>query len=282
MNAKSENVDFSRISLTGHYTGYIWQKNNMNEVEMSTGPGWLLYQIARPVNFIAAKATGGSNLETFLLDRHHKIDEIAAREIEAGRVSQVIEIASGLSPRGQSFMRRFEKSHGLVYVESDLPAQIETKKNLLLERGAIIAPGHHFLAIDAFATPESDLSLERSTRGILDPDKSTLIITEGLLGYFPRAMVISLWQRLSQFLGHFPRGFYLTDLHLEEEQSKAWLAKILRFGIETAARGRVYFNFKTAADATSALEAAGFHDSEFQHPSEVIRIVLSQTGRPNT
>jgi len=281
MNAKAETVDFSRISLTGHYTGYVWQKNKMNEVEMSTGQGWLLYQIARPVNFIAAKATGGANLETFLLDRHRKIDEIAAREIESGRVSQVIELAAGLSPRGQSFMRRYEKSHDLVYIESDLPGQIETKRGLLLERGAMIAPKHHFLAIDAFAPADSDMSLERATQGILDPRQGTLVISEGLLGYFPRPMVITLWQRIARFLEKFPRGEYLTDLHLEEEQSKAWLAKLLRFGIETAARGRVYFNFATTTDTTLALEAAGFHNAEFHHPNDVIRIILTQAGRPN-
>lgn len=281
MSAKSDTLDSSRISLTGHYTGYVWQKNNMNEVEMSTGPGWLLYQIARPVNFIAAKATGGANLETFLLDRHRKIDEIAAREIESGHVSQIVELASGLSPRGQAFMRRYEKSHGLVYIESDLAGQIQTKKNLLLERGAMIAPRHHFLTIDVFASADSELSLERATQGLLDPSKGTLVISEGLLGYFPRAMVITLWQRIARFLAQFPQGEYLTDLHLEEEQSKAWLAKLLRLGIETAARGRVYFNFATAADASLSMEASGFHEFEFHHPNEVIRIILAHSGRPN-
>src|SRR4051794_20707804 len=119
--------DSSRISVTAHYTSYVWKKNKLSEVDLSTSKGWFLYQLGRPFNFLAGK----SNLESFLVQRHSMIDALLSSEIEAGRVGQVVELASGLSSRGIKFSKRYGKSHNLIYVESDLPNQIQTKKEKL-------------------------------------------------------------------------------------------------------------------------------------------------------
>src|SRR6476646_6893471 len=89
------------ISPTAHYTGYTWFANGLSHPAFATKEGRVFYETLRPAN-------------------------AAARAIASGRVSQVVEIAAGLSPRGW----RFAKEHGaaLTYVEADLPHMAERKR----------------------------------------------------------------------------------------------------------------------------------------------------------
>src|SRR5947208_3363595 len=114
------------ISPTAHYTGYVWFAHGQSHEAFATRTGRLMYQALRAPN-AAARAVGLATLEGMLLARHALIDLRLTQAIEAGEVSQVIEIASGLSPRGWRFTQKFPE---LTYLEADLPAMVSHKRSL--------------------------------------------------------------------------------------------------------------------------------------------------------
>jgi O-methyltransferase involved in polyketide biosynthesis len=123
------------ISPTAHYTGYVWARNGLSHPELASTEGRLLYESLR-APMIASRLLGGPTLEDYLLARHGAIDALLEVAIEEGGVTQVIELAAGLSPRGWRFSRRYGAS--LTYIEADLPAMAE-RKRAALEQWALWA-----------------------------------------------------------------------------------------------------------------------------------------------
>src|SRR6185437_11633020 len=160
------------ISPTAHYTGYTWFANGLSHPAFATKEGRVFYETLRPAN-AASRALGGPTLEGMLLARHRVIDHLLSRAIADGRVSQVVEIAAGLSPRGW----RFAQQHGdaLTYVEADLPHMALRKRAILAEAGDA-SPHHRVVDIDALADagPRSLAAIAES----LDPARGVAIITE--------------------------------------------------------------------------------------------------------
>lgn len=119
-----------RIGPTAHYTGYVWARNGLSHPELSTTEGRVLFESLQPV-MLASRGLGSATLEAYLLARHRAIDARLEQAIDAGAVTQVIEVAAGLSPRGWRFVNRYEH---LVYVEADLP-DMAARKRAALEGG---------------------------------------------------------------------------------------------------------------------------------------------------
>jgi O-methyltransferase involved in polyketide biosynthesis len=239
----------ARISPTAHYTSYVWYANDLSHQALTSRLGHVLYRTLQPVNRAYLHLSRNPNLEQVLLARHRAIDELLAREIEDGRVGQVIEIAAGLSPRGYRFAQRYPD---VLYLEGDLPDMAAHKRRALTEAG-LLGPNHDVLVLDALA--EGGLEGLAATR--LDPTKGTAIITEGLLGYFDRATVEGLWRRFARVLGRFPHGVHHADLFVGggvESVSVRAFARLL----SVAVRGRVHMHFASVEDAEAALRGAGF------------------------
>ena len=200
------------------------------------------------------------DLDALLLARHHAIDTLLERAIDAGEVSQVVEIAAGLSPRGWRFASRYGSD--LTYVETDLPGMTRRKEDLLARAG-LMGPGHRVRVLDAFASTGPN-SLD-ALADELDPDQGTAVITEGLVNYFPMSNVVTLWNSVGSTLHRFPRGLYLTDLHLD--QAPGAVTATAKFLIQAFVRGNVYLHFDGEQDAIAALREAGFDDAELLLPS---------------
>jgi O-methyltransferase involved in polyketide biosynthesis len=73
-------------------------------------------------------------LEGLLIARHRIIDSTLDDLIQGG-VSQVIEAACGMSPRGWRFSERYGER--LTYVEADLPAMARRKRDALARMGSL-------------------------------------------------------------------------------------------------------------------------------------------------
>jgi O-methyltransferase involved in polyketide biosynthesis len=254
------------ISPTAHYTGYVWFANGFSHPAFATGTGRLMYQALRGPN-LAAKALRLPTLDGMLLARHRLIDLRLQQAIDAGDVSQVIEVACGLSPRGWRFRQKY--GDAITYVEADLPGMLANKRDILARLGGETA--HHRTAqIDALADsgPHSIAALCDE----LDATRGTAIITEGLVNYFDRDTDIGIWRRFAAALARFPRGIYFSDLILAEGQKTLFEAGLKRL-LGLLVRGRVHVDFATAEDAERALESAGFEavildprDFEFELP----------------
>ncbi len=93
------------ISPTAHYTGHVWTRNALSHSALGTLEGWALFGALEPAMRLN-RAFGGATLESQLLARHRALDCLLERAIEEGGVSQVIEVACGMSPRGWRFADR--------------------------------------------------------------------------------------------------------------------------------------------------------------------------------
>lgn len=250
------------ISPTAHYTGYVWARHGLGPQALATRTGALLFNALRPAMAASARR-GGPTLEGLLLGRHRAIDALLTEAIESGRVGQVIEIAAGLSPRGLRFATAY--AGRLAYVEADLPAMAQQKRDALAALGTPPPSGHRVADIDALAA-DGPLSLG-ALLDTLDPSVGTAVITEGLLNYLPAEAVIDLWSRLATGLHRFPAGLYLSDLHLAGENRSPLLAGFSAV-LGAFVRGRIHFHFADAAVATEALRAAGFTTAALHRPDD--------------
>ncbi len=238
------------ISPTAHYTGYVWYAHGHSHEAFATRRGRLMYQALRAPN-AAAHAMGLPTLEGMLLARHRLIDLRLAQAIEAGEISQVVEVAAGLSPRGWRFRTRF--GDALTYVEADLPGMIAHKRRILAQLGGETAH-HRTVEVDALA--EDGLTSIAAVCASLDGTRGTAIITEGLLNYFSRDHVLGMWRRFGLALARFPRGLYLSDLNLREDNVGPFEATFTWL-LGAFVRGRVHVDFTSAEDVERALDSCG-------------------------
>lgn len=238
------------ISPTAHYTGYVWYAHGQSHDAFATRTGRLMYHALRSPNVIAQRV-GLPSLEGMLLARHRLIDLRLEQAIEAGEIQQVIEVAAGLSPRGWRFATRYAER--LTYVEADLPGMIAHKRRILAALGGETAH-HRTIEIDALAdTGPTSLAAVCAT---LDPTKGTAILTEGLINYFERDIVLAIWRRFAAALRRFPRSLYLSDLMLRDDNRGA-ISTGFGWLLSAFVRGRVHLPFATAEQAEDALESAG-------------------------
>ena len=239
------------ISPTAHYTGHVWGRAGLSHPELATFEGRLLFGALSPA-MIASRALGGPTFEGLLLARHRIIDELLASAIDSGRVTQVIEIASGMSPRGWRFAERY--GDRLTYVEADLP-DMAARKRRALERMHTLGAHHRVVELDALRD-DGPQSL-REVASTLDPGAGLAIITEGLLTYFSEEDVMGMWRRFASVLTRFRAGLHLADIHLGgDDRSVIDLAS--RAVLATFVRGPVSAHFAGERDAERALLAAGF------------------------
>ncbi len=238
------------ISPTAHYTGYVWYAHGQSHEAFATRTGRVMYRAMRAPGAVA-HVIGWPTLEGMLLARHRLIDLRLTQAIEAGEVSQIVEVGAGLSPRGWRFRNRF--SNRITYVEADLPGMVAHKRRILAELGGETSY-HRTAEINALVDsgPTSIDALCAS----LDPARGTAIITEGLINYFDRETVLGIWRRFGAALQRFPQNLYLSDLILREgnlgpiSTGFSWL-------LSAVVRGKVHVHFDSAVHAEDALLASG-------------------------
>src|SRR5437588_11176483 len=95
----------SPISPTAHYTGHVWARNGLSHPALDTLEGRIMFDSLQPA-MLMGRLLGRGSLESYLLARDRAIDRLLERAIEQHDVSQVIEVAAGLSARGWRFVQR--------------------------------------------------------------------------------------------------------------------------------------------------------------------------------
>lgn len=260
-----------RVSPTAHYTGYVWARTGLSHPAFVTNEGRLLHAALRPLN-AASRLAGGPTLEDFLLARHLLLDHLLTTAIDDGAITQVIEVAAGLSPRGWSFAATY--GDRITYLETDLPAMVERKRRILTKVGS---RGDHHRIVELDALADSGPTSLTELAATLDPAQGTAIITEGLLNYFDRDAVLRMWRRFARTLAGFAQGIYLSDLHVQGD-SNPTLTRAFTLGLSAFVRGQVHLHFTGVEDATSGLLASGFDDAVLHTPADYPQIV---GNRPN-
>ena len=201
-------TDTSNISVSAHYTGYIWCRHGLAPKEFETARGRNTYRFLSPASALI-RAIIGADMETFLVERHKLLDHLLTAAIEKAGVTQVVEIACGMSPRGVSFSQRYA-DRGLVYVEADLPGMAASKTQLLTQNGWISE--RHQVQICNILTPSGPESLGHLLN-TLDPTKKTALFTEGLVNYFDLDTLQTFWTNITRETARFPECRYLTEIY---------------------------------------------------------------------
>jgi O-methyltransferase involved in polyketide biosynthesis len=240
------------ISPTAHYTGYVWARNGLSHPELETIEGRVLFESLRPVMTVNS-VLGRGSLEQYLLGRHRAIDVLLERAIEEHGVTQVVEIAAGLSARGWRFTSRYPD---ITYIEADLPDMVDRKRRALARMDGV-SRRHRIVELDALKA-SGPLSL---TDVVADLDRTSglAVITEGLLGYLPTDRVQGIWRRSAETLSEFRAGHYISDVHLSSLQTIE--VRAFRILLSAFVRGRVYLHFRDPDEVAGALRDAGFREA---------------------
>jgi O-methyltransferase involved in polyketide biosynthesis len=259
------------ISLTAHYTSEVWLRNGLSHPGLATRQGSAMFEALRPVMRIS-HALDSPTLESYLLARHRAIDAALERAIEQCAVTQVVEVAAGLSPRGWRFVTRY--GDRLAYLEGDLPAMAARKRRALDQIGSL---GERHRVLDLDALRDDGPASIPSLAGQLDPGRGTAIITEGLLPYLSTDALRGLWRRFARALAGFPTGVYISDLHLRSAEDVT--VRAFRVALSAFVRSRVYVHFDDAAEAEAELRASGFRSASVLPAWRIAGAVADTAGR---
>lgn len=264
----------ARISPTAYYTGHVWVRNGLAPPAFHTRRGQALFAAVEPLARMASRWNGGVRPESMLLQRHGLIDHLLRRFIEEDGCRTVLELGCGLSARGWRFERAF--GDRVLYIEADLPAMAARKRSILERHAGARPDRHRVVPVDMLETA-GDLSLE-SAVGPLLSGSPVAVVTEGLVNYFPKEVLVSVWRRLMR-LAAPAGGRYVSDLHLRslvppDVSARAWIRMI---GLFT--RGNTYLDFLDPADTEDTLRRAGFEDVVLHDPHDhAVSLGLPRTG----
>ncbi|WP_137820114.1 class I SAM-dependent methyltransferase [Pseudomonas sp. 2FG] len=255
-------ADSAHISPSAHYTGYVWYRHQLAEPAFATPFGRWVHALLRPITW-GARVGFGLDIENFLLQRHLLIDARLTAAIEQGGVRQVVEIACGLSPRGQRFCQRYPE---LRYLEADLPA-MAARKRLLLHGQGWLSGRHRVQSVNILAEQGAQ-SLAALFAG-LDHNEPVLVITEGLVNYFERPLIEGFWTRLAEQLKQFPQASYLTELYPDLREHPRY--RQLRWGVGLVGRltrGNYPLHYRNAEEIVAAFSGCGFRATQVLDPGE--------------
>lgn len=251
----------AHISPSAHYTGYVWYRHRLADPAFVTPFGRFVHKLLWPVTW-GARAGFGLDIEAFLLQRHLQIDAQLTEAIERRGVRQVVEIACGLSPRGRRFCSRYPE---LQYLEADLPA-MAARKRLLLHGEGWLDGRHQVRAVDILAE-RGNQSLA-SLLASLDRSQPVVVITEGLVNYFPLELIEGFWSRLATGLSDFPEATYLTELYPDLSEHPRY--RQLRWGVELIGRltrGSYPLHYRDHAEIVTGFQRCGFARVQVLDPS---------------
>lgn len=244
------------ISFTAHYTGYIWFQEGISNAALASNKGRWLAKLVSPLERWAENIIGDS-MRTTLRQRHGLIDRQLDLFLAEHPDAQVLEIATGLSPRGWRYRQKYPN---LVYVEADLPEMAAAKRQALSQ---IETPAPRIEAVDLFGEGFQHLL------DSFDTKKPLVIISEGLVNYFTKDMLNDLWTRLATGLKQFSIGVYLTDLYPEPVTRR--LAKLIWNSskiLKVMSRSAFAFHFVSPTEVITAMKTAGFNQSVVFQPSD--------------
>ncbi len=198
-----------------------------------------LYRIVNPRKY---------SLHHTLLHRHTMINYL----LENAGAEQVVELASGFSPRG-AYISDEKK---LSYYEVDMPDVIALKKSILqrsqsgrgvLNRNNFVLQGGDILHIDI---------------GKRFPAKKTFFITEGLMMYFVREEQLKIWKSIAAHIKKNAGKYVFDYIPLDIEPSRSALGKGLHWFKKTFIGGDKQgycYDERTRFDVRDDLLLAGFN-----------------------
>lgn len=207
--------------------------------------------------------------------------KLTDRIIAQRGLTQVLEVAAGLSPRGLVMT----ETPDVVYVSTDLPEILEEEKSIveaILSKWGERRPNLHFHIADALECG----SLSRAAAAF-QPDRKIAIITEGLFPYFNRQEQTALAKNVHSVLAVRDGVWIATDVHTRQYYDAAILldktGRKRRERLASSTGSELGRNlFADVDDMRSFFETVGFQMEEYPyagvipHLSSMKNLNLSQ------
>ncbi len=262
---KTDIKDQSPVSLTGHFTGFVWCNNHLSPRSFGSILGRAMYYGTRPIDWLS-NLTIGVKLETMLLQRHCLIDTLVNQAIDEG-VTQIVEVASGLSARSLRILQSHPNDK-ITYIEADLPDMVVWKKKRL-KKEKFNDERYQITECNILRT-EGDLSIEHLLN-TLDKTKKTLVITEGLVNYFSLDVIEGFWIRLAYALAPFKEADYLFEIwpNVSDHPFAPAIFSTQKI-IEFITRQEVPLHYTSDRQIKVALEGCGFSLVSVLNPDKFI------------
>lgn len=239
------------ISPTAHYTAEVWYRQGISYEELHTTEGAILYNLLLPLQGIFEWDFGVS-LENLLLQRHLLIDYLLDDAIRKERITQVVEVAAGLSPRPLRFAERYKH---IQYFDTDLEPMVEKKAALLQNRK--LPKNYHRLPVDLLLDL-GEHSLFGNLLKKMNTEQGTAVISEGIISYFDRKTAVNIINRISRFLKSFPQGIYITDIHPKNYLQNSFLGVFFKDILGFFVQRKIELPFYSSADVQGILLSEGF------------------------
>jgi O-methyltransferase involved in polyketide biosynthesis len=183
-------------------------------------------------------------------------------------ITQILEVAAGLSPRGLAMT----ENPDVVYVVTDLPQILDQEKAIaeaILARLNSSRPNLHFETANAL-DPES--LLRAST--VFGSDRPVAIVTEGLLPYLNREEKTVLASNIYELFRRYRGVWVASDVHTRQYwEATLWLDEKRRERhnrIASSTGSDLESNlFADENDLRSYFDKAGFQIEEYQYSNMI-------------
>lgn len=199
----------AKISPTAHITAHAWDMLGISNAEYFVDPAFKVFFSALRSLAFPYFANKKNDYVYFMLEpRHRAIDYFIFSKFP---YNQIVEFASGLSPRGMTFSENPE----ITYVESDLPAMIElkqTKVEAIYLKKKLKRSNHKFVPTDLLNENVSEKIIP-----FLNKEEKLIVITEGLSIYYNMEHLRIIYSNIVKLLKSCGGGVYITDIYHEED-----------------------------------------------------------------
>lgn len=257
MDTNRDNIPVSAL-----YTSATWHWGNIPcaDLVMPAGAKALFRVVNAYMVFYRWLNPQKFSLQHTLLHRHTAINSLLAN----ANCRQVIEIAAGFSPRGSMV----SATSDLDYFEIDMPDVVALKNKQLNSTSA----GCAVLARDNFKLLPGDITQ-------LDfeefPERTSFIITEGLMMYFNRAAQLQIWKRIAEFIARNGGEYVFDYIPQDDEPPRSRLGNVLsrlKVLLYTREKGPSYaYDERTRMQVADDLRAAGFKKVDVYNSADIAR-----------
>lgn len=260
------------ISPTAYATGAMWHRYGLSHPGLVTFKGRML---DRAFGGLAGgvKLATGLSFDDLMRARHLGIDSQLDAAIASGQVTQVVELAAGLSPRGWRYCQRYGQR--IRYIETDLPHMLVEKQRLLNAAG-LQTPQHQLQVLNVLKA-EGEGSLA-ALAAQLDPDQGVAIITEGLMNYLNPTQARQLWRNIAATLANFSAGQYLSDFYLAGE-NRGVVMTVFGGMLQGFVRGRLHIHFRNEDEVSDSFAGFGFAHSQIHRTGDIPATAALAAGK---
>jgi O-methyltransferase involved in polyketide biosynthesis len=251
-------IDSVRISPTANITAHAWDMLGISNSQYFVNPNFkLFFNIIRSIGLPYLMNKKNDYIYFMLEPRHRAIDYFMLTKFS---YKQIIEFASGFSPRGMTFAENPE----FTYIESDLTDILKVKKQKVedvYKKNKIKRNNHKFVEADIF---NDDLIQKLSP--LLDKNEKSVVITEGLTIYYDMEHLKTIFTNICKLLKASGGGVYITDIYHEEDLKRNFFNnKIMSMAIKFL-RTEFRSDIDNSEEGESFLRECGFDYVESVNP----------------